>query len=669
MMLIITTAPARKAYCFQRNAVMVSSIMQVLMFLCVLTGMSVASTSCPNRCKCFTTVHGISAVNCTDIPTAVESSGNEWPQKVLRIHFKAGRTSPIMLKDRIFKPFPRLTFLDITGHKIGYVGSLAFDGLPELVELNLINTNIRKLDRNTFAGNSKLAFLSLKKNHGVIIGPSFLISNSITELDISECGLKTLKSVYFNGLPNLKYLFASKNELRSLGFQFGPSSLKYVNLAHNHITDVEEDLESYKRLRTIDLTGNPINCTCELVDKDRILAAKGVALGNTINCVNTGRSLNDMIEACSDKDMMGDDAEADIYKADNLLKIDNSTLQEHDDFIDSGSGSGSGDGENDFVNKPTQSPILTTQAAVPEVSEATPNKTQVLTVQTALSENQTDIQNTIDSNETAALIPVTENPITLQHISETHNEPETPVVPKVELSLPVEPTAAEDQITTDKSNKPPVDTVTESHSTTKPVETATKSHSSTPETNNSSSNNGIVPQTIQAPEDEKKVPTKITEYLKSNTGITATAAVLAIVIIAIIYKAVCSGHKRNHGPITNEKNVELKDIKYMPADTEDCNHHHDDTPTGSVEDNLLEDHDSDDEDYSISEDVQPSRKSPTANGHATSGLLNSSVDAPNNREELSRTSPNSQDRPTKVIVKMAETPKAQRPCIKNFTNV
>jgi len=201
-----------------------------------------------------------------------------------------------MLKNKAFKHFPRLTYLDITGGTIHYVGNLAFDGLPELVELNLVGTGIRKLHRNTFMNNRKLAFLSLSKNPRLFVGPSFLVSESITELDLSECGLTILKSVYFKSLPNLKYLFATKNQLKSLGSQFGPSGVKFVNLAHNQIEYINEDLEAYKRLRTIDLSGNPVNCTCELSEIDKKLSSRGVAFGNSITCKNTGKPLGDMFE-------------------------------------------------------------------------------------------------------------------------------------------------------------------------------------------------------------------------------------------------------------------------------------------------------------------------------------------------------------------------------------
>jgi len=548
-----------------------------------------------------------------------------WPQKILRIHFETDRASTVMLKNKAFKHFPRLTYLDITGGTIHYVGNLAFDGLPELVELNLVGTGIRKLHRNTFTNNRKLAFLSLSKNPTLFVGPSFLVSESITELDLSECGLTTLKSVYFKSLPNLKYLFATKNQLKVLGSQFGPSGVKFVNLAYNQIEYIYEDLEAYKRLRTIDLTGNPVNCTCELSEIDKKLSSRGVAFGNSITCNNTGKPLNDMFEVCSDKEMMGDDP-TDIYQADHLLKIDKSAIQSFEEIEDSGSGSGSGDGE-----------IMTMYV------KSTP---------------QTEIENAQNNTQTDEVknnTQVEEEVFTKTQMNDTF------IVPKIETTS-VEPTST---TTSEVSPKDKTDdtTILPSEEVMVHVQPSVNPVDGNSSTMRSSMDRGIVSQTIQAqaPEDEDNVQTQVAEFLKTNVYIAGTAAVLLIVIVAIVYKAVCLGKSRSHSIVSsNDKSVELKDIKYEAANTDDAR---DDSPASSVEENLLGDHDSDDEDDSSGPNEDDAlSSSPVTNSHAQNGLLNSVMDAVKNNEAPAvRTTPGDQDVPTRVIVKLSETPKASRP--------
>lgn len=590
---------------------MIPQVMQALMVLGALFIASASATPCPHPCKCFTTDNGIQAANCTDLPDQMTTT---WPQKILRIHFETDRASTVMLKNKAFKHFPRLTYLDITGGTIHYVGNLAFDGLPELVELNLVGTGIRKLHRNTFTSNRKLAFLSLSKNPRLFVAPSFLVSESITELDLSECALTTLKSVYFKSLPNLKYLFAMKNQLKVLGSQFGPSGVKFVNLAHNQIEYIYEDLEAYKRLRTIDLTGNPINCTCELSEIDKKLLSRGVAFGNSITCNNTGKPLGDMLEVCSDKEMMGDDP-MDIYKEDHLLQIQKGGLQSMEEIDVYGSGSGSGDSEITTINiiPPPQIDIkdVKNNTTIDEVK----NNTQV------------------------------EEFITKSKVSETFE------LPKVETTS-VEPTTV-----AAPSTEKTVDTTVSPEVTVHVVQPSVHP----PDSSNSSR--------IQAPEDDEvNVHTRIADYVKSNYEITGIAVILLIVIIAIVYKAVCFGRSRSHSIVANsDKSVELKNIKYEAANTEDTPlNHRDDSPASSVEDNLLgDDHESDDEDDSNGpneDDSMVMPPSPVINGHGQNGLLNSVMDAmKNNVEPATNTAPGGQDVPTRVIVKMCETPKASKP--------
>lgn len=616
------------------------------MILCALLIASALATSslCPRPCKCFTTNNGIQAANCTDLPDQMTTA---WPQKILRIHFDGHHASPIMLKNKAFKHFPRLTYLDITGGSIQYVGNLAFDGLPELVELNLVGTGIRKLHQNTFASNRKLAFLSLRNNPRLFVAPSFLVSESITELDLSECALSTLKSVYFKSLPNLKYLFVMKNELKFLGSQFGPSALKYVNLADNHIENIYEDLDVYKRLRTIDLTGNPINCTCELSEIDTKLTARGVAFGNTVKCKNTGKPLGDLVENCSDKEMMGDDP-GNMMQIEGVIPINNSSKQLTDEFDDFVSGSGSGDGGIILSNTENNSQ-----------SEDVKNNSQIENVSST-----TQVEDVENITQTSPLNTEIEEIITKTNISDLYVVPSssaevTETSPSKSTISNVSPTEVEVETTT---LGPEEDTSVHIPYSTPSAETANDSLI----LGQSSKDRGILPQTIQAAEVplEDDVQTQVTKYLQSNVLITGTALILAVVIIAIVYKAVCLGksRRRDSNAQDSDKSVELKDIKYVPAETED-NHSRrgDNSPGSSVEDNLLDDHDDSGDD---DEDNDGDVTSPPIDGHhAPNGLLNSVMDAVKNNigEPASNGQYQDPQVPTRVVVKLSETPKASKP--------
>lgn len=615
------------------------TILSVLFFVASVS----AATTCPRPCKCFADDNGIQVANCTDLPDQMTKS---WPQKILRIRFDGDRASPVMLKNKAFKHFPRLTYLDITGAPIRFMGSSAFDGLPELVELNLAGTGIRKLHRNVFAGNRKLAFLSLRNNPGLYVAQSFLVSKSVTELDLSECSLTGLKSVYFDGLPELKYLFAEKNQLRTLGPQFGPLGLKYINLAHNRIENVLNDFDVYKRLRTIDLTGNPINCTCELSEIEKKLTSRGVTFENTVTCANTGKPLGEMVEICSDKEMMLGDSPVDMYKEESLLKIDKSamlqSMEETDEF---GSGSGSGDGELITVGPVVQPETKPVQQNHTQPEVVVENTTRAETPVAIVEEQLKKIR----IEETFAVPAVTTT--TTTSALETESTTSTTTEPSVTTSNVTtttdgnDTTTAGDEVAVVNVN-PPIQTAEVNSSAPIPV----------------GKDREIVPQTIQAPEDNVDVQSKVAEYLKSNIGVTGTALILAVVIIAIVYKAVCSGRRsrvRGGDAANNDKDVELKDIKYTAADTEDRS-----LDGRPVEENLLlEDRDTDDEEDDGNNGNQSSSRTsspsslPALNGHHAApqnGLLHSVMDAVKNNETPGV------DVPARVIVKLCETPKASK---------
>ncbi|XP_025411631.1 uncharacterized protein LOC112684358 [Sipha flava] len=617
---------------------MSSKAMQVLTtVLCALFVASASAAPCPRPCKCFADVNGIQAANCTELPVRAATA---WPQKILRLQLAGDRAAvaaPMVLRDKAFGHFPRLTYLDVSGRAVQHVAALAFDGLPELVELNLARTGVKKLDRRAFAGNRKLAFLSLRGNPGLTVSPSFLVSDSITELDVSACGLTALKSVYFSGLPNLKYLFAANNRLKALGSQFAPPGIKYVDLANNRIGHVDDDLEAYKRLRTVDLTGNPINCTCELSDVDRKLTARGVAFGNTVTCANTGLPLDDMAEVCSadDKDMLGDDPKA-IYKSDDLLEVDDGMMSAGDDRVDGGSGSGSGDGAPPVFSTPSDvagaenesnGSVENTSSQRPDTTSEETTSEEAIPGETASEETTTDetVSGDPTSGESTSEAETSVTTGSEETTDETSTVPVVPVDEVISVKVSARPDSAVDH---------DGGTTTTTTTTTVAVD------------------HDIVSNPILLPKDEVQEQHSLVaavDYLRSNVAVTGTAVILAVLIMAIVYKAVCAGKSRSRRTAEADgKTVELKEIKYIAADTEDSRNRDDDdrdeltTPSSSAEENLLEDRGDDTDDSDDSDDVQPS---PSA-----------VVDAMKANGDAAATNV-----PTRVIVKLGETPKASRP--------
>jgi len=367
---------------------------------------------------------------------------------------------------------------------------------------------------------------------------------------------------------------------------------------------------------------------------------------------------------------------------------------------DSGSGSGSGDGEMIIFPKTNNVKLPTMTTTERSETKSAENDTARVTTPAVTIEEE--VIKTETAHETMAYRPT------------------SPEADEVEITEKNVSTATTPTTTTPTTTTPTISTTTSTASTTTTITTTTTTAVATSTTNNTPTTEGsttavrvlppiptvvvaggdsnnsstapssmdrvvIVSQTIQAPDDGgtgargDDVQAKVANYLKSNVGVTVTAAVLAVVIIAIVYKATCADKSRSHSirraadGDDNGKIVELKDVKYVPANT-------DDSPSGggSAQENLLEDHsdDDDDDDGDIDDEdgttPSPSPPTPVTNDNARDryDLLNSVMRTMDNgiKSPVAAASngalhqdPQQQQVPTRVIVKLCETPKASRP--------
>jgi len=329
-----------------------------------------------------------------------------------------------------------------------------------------------------------------------------------------------------------------------------------------------------------------------------------------------------MAEACSDKGTMGNEP-ADMYQADGLLQVDSDSLQSMQrDAVESGSGEGSGD--------------VDTSDALDEIT-AVENNTSAVHVGYG-SEPVTVVAKPGSSSE-----PPESETVVVSGV--TPSEPPESVTVVVSGVTPSEETPRETPEPPARETSPP------------PVQTTNGNGSS-------GADHQISNGKILAPENEPDVQAKVAEYLTSNVGIAGTVALLAVLIVAVAYLVASLRRSRSHD-IGGGKEVELEDIKYVAvnAEEEDSPRHRGDDdggsePAGSAEDHLLADRESDDDGPD-----GDGGSSPAPPDRAQNGLLNSVMDAvKNNQQSAAETAPNgSPIVPTRVIVKLTETPKASKP--------
>ena len=201
---------------------------------------------------------------------------------------------------QLFAPCKNLKILDLSYNWIGSSGLAfgAFERLPRLEKLNLENTGLTSLPPYLFSANYKLKALYLKGNPMKSVPNTALQSApSLSLLDMSATNLEVIEYEDFAGLKSLTELRLERiATLRKIGINaFGDLSrlesfvcrhnyrliqidskaftnnltgviwsLVNLDVRHNSLQTVNEEMLLWKSLRVIDLSGNPFRCDCNI---------------------------------------------------------------------------------------------------------------------------------------------------------------------------------------------------------------------------------------------------------------------------------------------------------------------------------------------------------------------------------------------------------------------
>ena len=86
------------------------------------------------------------------------------------------------------------------------------------MDLDLSYNGLSRIPTTAIVGCKYLMRLSLKGNLGIreVSGDSFAGLKDLTSLDLSECGIETIRQDAFTNLENLAYLRLESNTLKTL---------------------------------------------------------------------------------------------------------------------------------------------------------------------------------------------------------------------------------------------------------------------------------------------------------------------------------------------------------------------------------------------------------------------------------------------------------------------
>lgn len=107
------------------------------------------------------------------------------------------------------------------------------------------------------------------------------IHHNNKHMDLSGSGITTLS---LPPLLQLTHLNLSSNYLKSLNFTALPRTITNLDLSHNLLTNIPKDIARLENLKNLNLSGNPVLCSCDLVEVRNALKYANVDVSGVVLC-------------------------------------------------------------------------------------------------------------------------------------------------------------------------------------------------------------------------------------------------------------------------------------------------------------------------------------------------------------------------------------------------
>lgn len=157
-----------------------------------------------------------------------------------------------------------LQHMDLSRNLISVLPIKAFTSFPSLVKLNISHNNISYVEADLFAAQTRLKILDLSRNAMKQMEPismSKLVSLErlyLTHNSLSEVG-------FARPLKSLQILDLSYNDFDSIGNETVNANITRLIIQHNNLTDLNDVLQAFPNLKSLDASWNPCTEFPELI--------------------------------------------------------------------------------------------------------------------------------------------------------------------------------------------------------------------------------------------------------------------------------------------------------------------------------------------------------------------------------------------------------------------
>uniref|UniRef100_A0A0A9XN40 SLIT and NTRK-like protein 5 n=2 Tax=Lygus hesperus TaxID=30085 RepID=A0A0A9XN40_LYGHE len=263
------------------------------------------ASCCPQHCRCFTDDDGYKVANCSKSGLL---SGDIAPTIDI-LNFKNQlRGSRTKLEARIFRNFRGIQYLNLQNSSISHLPNDVFEGLSRVVRIDLSFNKIKHLNGVVFKSVSSLRYLNLRGNFLSLTPLEVIVSDTLQELDMGLCSITSIPLHLFGSAPNLRSLTLDGNFIQNIEYNVLPKGLTYLNLAKNNI--VKPPINVFNSLRyliRLDISDNPINCSCSLLVFQDTLSGRAGILENDVVCSNPPHLFGRKISKVNENQLCRDD--------------------------------------------------------------------------------------------------------------------------------------------------------------------------------------------------------------------------------------------------------------------------------------------------------------------------------------------------------------------------